>query len=181
MIRKSITICVLSLVGACTHDPPRPQAETRAPAASAAAKVDELARLDSRTPVPLLPMMANHQKQNMREHLEAIQQVVAALATNDLTAVGQAAQRLGFTPEMGQMCEHMGAGAPGFAEQAIAFHKTADRIVDAAREGDRDKVLEELSATLKTCTACHAKWKQQVVDAATWQRLASSAPPPGAP
>lgn len=28
--------------------------------------------MDTRAPVPLLPMMANHQKQNMRAHLQAV-------------------------------------------------------------------------------------------------------------
>jgi hypothetical protein len=76
----------------------------------------------------------------------------------------------------------MGAAAPGFTEQALEFHRTADRIAAAARAGDRTRVLAALAATVQTCTACHATWKQQVVDEATWQRLASSAssPPNGA-
>jgi DNA-binding MarR family transcriptional regulator len=42
--------------------------------------VTALDRMDTRAPVPLLPMMANHQKQNMRDHLVAVQEIVAALA-----------------------------------------------------------------------------------------------------
>ncbi len=37
---------------------------------------------------------------------------------------------------MGAMCTHMGAGAPGFTEQALHFHHTADKIGDAARKHD---------------------------------------------
>ncbi len=136
-----------------------------------------LDRLDTRTALPLLPMMANHQKQNMRDHLAAIQEIVAALAADDLPGVERAAGRVGFSENMGQMCTHMGAGAPGFTEQALGFHHAADRISAAAREADRSRVLSELSATLQTCTSCHATWKQQVVDESTWQRLTSSAPP----
>jgi hypothetical protein len=130
--------------------------------------------LDSRAPVPLLPMMAAHQKQNMRDHLLAVQEIVAALATEDFAAVERAAGRIAYSERMGQMCTHMGAGAPGFTEQALAFHHTADGIVVAAREGDRARVLTALGATLGTCTSCHAAWKQQVVDEATWQRLTSA-------
>jgi hypothetical protein len=65
--------------------------------------------MDSRKPVPLLPMMANHQKQNMREHLVAVQQIVAALAIDDYSAIEQAAGRIGFSEQMGQMCTQMGA------------------------------------------------------------------------
>ncbi len=129
------------------------------------------ASMDKRKPLPLLAMMADHQKQNMRDHLAAVQEIVAAIATDDYAAVEKSAGRIGYSDGMGQMCEHMGAAAPGFTEQALAFHRTADRIAEAARARDRSKVLTELSATLQTCTACHAEWKQDVVDEPTWRRL----------
>jgi hypothetical protein len=138
---------------------------------------EELDRMDGRSPVPLLPAMASHQKQNMRDHLVAIQDVVTALAIGDFGGVEAAAARIGFSQTMGQMCSHMGAGAPGFAEQAIEFHHTADRIGTAARERDGAAVLTALGSTLRACTSCHAVWKQRVVDERTWQRLASSASP----
>jgi cytochrome c553 len=122
-------------------------------------------------------MMANHQKQNMREHLVAVQEITAALASDDFAAVEKAVGRIGFSEQMGQMCTHMGAGAPGFTEQAIAFHHTADRIAEAARSHDRKGVVTAFAATLSTCTACHAAWKQQVVDEPTWTRLTATAAP----
>lgn len=133
--------------------------------------------MDTRTPLPLLPMMANHQKQNMREHLVAVQQIIAALAKDDFSAVERAVGNIGFSEGMGKMCTHMGAGARGFTEQAMAFHHTADRISEAARERDRVRVLSELSATLQTCTGCHAAWKQRVVDDQTWQSMTAAALP----
>lgn len=66
-------------------------------------------------------------------------------------------------------CSQMGQGAPGFSVQALSFHHSADRISVAAREGDGVGVLRELGATLQTCTGCHAGWKQQVVNGASWQ------------
>lgn len=62
------------------------------------------------------------------------------------------------------MCTHMGAGAPGFNEQALLFHHTADKIGDAARARDMKAVLSALSETMSTCTGCHATFKQSVVD-----------------
>jgi uncharacterized damage-inducible protein DinB len=133
--------------------------------------------MDTRKPVPLLPMMANHQKQNMRDHLLAVQEIITALATEDFAAIEKSAGRIGFSEQMGQMCTHMGSGAPGFTEQALAFHHTADRIGEAARKHDKQQVTAELSATLETCTTCHAAWKQQVVDEPTWNRLTATAAP----
>jgi hypothetical protein len=150
---------------------------TTAPESSATTAEKLLDKMDTRIPVPLLPMMAYHQKQNMRDPLLAVQQIVTALATEDYPAIEKAAGRIGFTEQMGQMCTHMGAGAPGFTEQALAFHHTADRITAAAKARDRGRVLTEFAATLQTCTACHASWKQQVVDEPTWRRLTSIAAP----
>lgn len=154
-------VLLLTVLAACAREAPRVP--------------DPMAQLDTRTAVPLLPMMANHQKQNMRDHLLAVQEIVAAAAEDDYAAIERAVGRIGFSEQMGQQCTHMGTGAPGFAEQAVAFHHTADRIAAAARERDRAGVLRHLDATLQACTTCHAQWKQQVVDEATWQKLAASA------
>lgn len=124
---------------------------------------ESLDRLDQRRPVPLSPMMAQHQKENMREHLQAVQEVIAAAAVGDFDASAEAAKRMGFSEAMGRMCEHMGAGAPGFTEQALAFHHTADEIVAAASNRDGPSMLEAVAKTLRACTNCHATFKQQVV------------------
>jgi len=108
-------------------------------------------------------MMANHQKQNMREHLAAVQAIVAAAAAQDFAAIEQASSRIGYSEQMGRMCTHMGAGAPGFTDQALAFHRSADKIGEAARQRDLSGVLAALSTTLSVCTGCHAAFKQQVV------------------
>jgi hypothetical protein len=108
-------------------------------------------------------MMAEHQKENMREHLEAVQEVVAAAAVNDFDKVAVAARRMGFSETMGRRCEQMGAAAPGFTDQALAFHHTADQIALAAMKQDGPAVLAALSKTLRACTSCHAVFKQQPV------------------
>ena len=159
--------------------PPTPtEAKTAPPASSAQASAQQiLDGMDARRPVALLPMMANHQKQNMRAHLVAVQDIVAGLAADDFAAVEKAAGAIGFSEQMGQMCTHMGAAAPGFTPLALEFHHTADTIVAAARKKDSRAVLEALHATLAACTGCHAAYKQRVVDEATWGALAGQAPP----
>lgn len=170
-LERALTMAVVVLVMGC-------QQERRASeAASARAKPpppsaqQALDRIDGRTPVPLLPTMAAHQKQNMRGHLEAVQAMTAALAIGDFAGVKHAAERLGSSQQMTRMCEHLGAHAPGFTQTALSFHETADDIGTAAERQDRDAVLTALTRTLAACTACHSTYKQQVVDEATWAAL----------
>lgn len=184
-------VSVLLLASACQRAP-QPSAPPAAPAApleSSApavtppapsprlAALDALDAMDSRKPVPLIPMMAEHQKQNMRDHLLAVQEIVVALAADDFAGVEKANVRIASSPQMAQMCSHMGMGAPGFSDQALTFHQTADTIAVAAKKKDRKAVLAALGSTLATCTACHAAWKQQVVDDKTWSDASKTAAP----
>jgi len=129
------------------------------------------ATLDARTPLPLTAMMAEHQKRNMRDHLAAVQEIVVALAVDEMATVEKAAHRIGYSDTMAQMCQHMGAATPGFTDMALAFHRTADTIADAAQHGDRKAATAALATTLGACVGCHAVYRQQVVDEPTWQRL----------
>lgn len=151
----AMTLGVL-LAGSCDRAPPVPPPASPTPA-------EQLSAMDPRSPVPLLPMMAHHQKRTMQDHLLAVQQTVDALGRDDFAAARDAAARLGSSPQMLQMCEHMGAGAPGFTSQAKGFHATADTLVQALEVKDRAASLQALSATLQTCVGCHATWKQELV------------------
>ena len=164
---------------ACTPEPTpvvATQEETAAPAcppattATGCGPVQALAALDSRQPVPLQPMMAWHQKQNMMQHLVAIQRITAGIAREDWEEITTASALIGTSPQMQQMCEHMGAGAEGFTERALEFHRRADAIGEAARAHDGAAALQATAHTLEACTACHAAYRQDVVDAATWQQ-----------
>ncbi|MBK8012029.1 MAG: cytochrome c [Deltaproteobacteria bacterium] len=74
------------------------------------------------------------------------------------------------SPQMQQMCQHMGAGAHGFTEMALDFHRRADAIGVAARAHDVAAVLRATSNTLESCTGCHAAFRQDVVSATEWQQ-----------
>jgi hypothetical protein len=118
--------------------------------------------------------MADHQRRSMREHLEAITGIVTALAADDFSAVEREALRLGSSKQMERMCTHMGSGAPEFAEQALAFHRMADRIAETAAARDPKRTLTEVGATLQACTSCHAQWKQRIVNEAEWASVGSA-------
>ncbi len=118
--------------------------------------------------------MALHQKAQMRGHLEAVEQVTAALAAGDWPAVEAAAARMGSSPGMLQTCERMGAGAAGFTEQAADFHRRADTIGAAARAHDAGATLTALGDTLAACTSCHQTWRQEVVTHEAYEAAAQS-------
>ena len=82
---------------------------------------------------------------------------------------------------MGQVCTHMGAGAPGLTERVLNFHRTADKISDAAKRGDSAAVSQALTDTLAACTGCHALFKQEVVDDAAWAAATQTPLPTGPP
>ena len=167
--------------GACSRDRPPPSAGAASAvvATNGPTPAEALDRMDTRTAVPLVPMMANHQKQNMRDHLVAVQEIVASVAMNDFASIEKSARRIGYSEQMGMMCTHMGAGAPGFTDAALKFHHTADSIGDAAKRRDAQGVLTALNATLSTCTSCHATFKQQVVDDSAWASITKDVPASG--
>jgi hypothetical protein len=112
-------------------------------------------------------MMAWHQKQNMQEHLVAIQRITDGLAREDWERIAVASALIESSPQTQQMCEHMGAGAEGFTELALEFHRRADAIGAAARARDPHRVLQATAHTLEACTSCHARYRQEVVDIGT--------------
>lgn len=174
-----LVLTLTACTGAAPPTPATPKAPVSQPSTANAPPLEQLNALDKRTPVPLQPIMAWHQKENMMEHLVAIQRINGALAEEDWEGVAKASALLESSPEMKQMCTHMGAGAPGFTELALEFHRRADAIGVAARAKDGPGVLRATSNTLEACTACHASYKQEIVDAATWEARAGYGPSSG--
>ncbi len=134
----------------------------------------ELHAMDPRVPVPLQPMMAWHQMQNMQEHLVAIERITDGLAREDWIQIAEGAALIESSPEMQKMCQHMGTGASGFTELGLDFHRCADDISVAARAHDGPGVLRATANTLRACTTCHASYRQDVVDFETWQARTGS-------
>jgi hypothetical protein len=150
---------------------PEPAATATAKAAESPAPHHPLSASDARKPLPLLAHMAEHQRANMRDHLAAIYEIASALSVNDFDGVAKSAARIGYSEKMGQMCSHMGAGAPGFTDAALYFHRTADTIGLAAKQRDAGATLKAVSATLQTCVSCHATYRQEIVDEGAWEKI----------
>lgn len=131
---------------------------------------EKAGELDRRTPVPMLPQMSQHQKQNMRAHLEAVQRIIGALAREDWDEVTSASKEIGSSDKMRRMCGRMGAGAPVMAQMGLAFHQQADGITEAAARKDTAGTLAALSSTVQVCNGCHAAFRQDVVDFDTYEK-----------
>jgi len=142
--------------------------------ASEHADHERMPSMDKRTPLPLTEMMANHQKEQMRDHLRVVQEIAASLAVEDYDASARSASRISWSTQQAAMCKHMGAGAPGFADVGEQFHRAADKIMDAARTHDRVGVAAALGSTLTNCTGCHDTYRQEIVDEASFEKLAGS-------
>ena len=85
MTRPALITCAIAALSLAARRkvPSAPVAPPTACAAHAA-----LEQIDTRVAVPLLPMMANHQKQNMRDHLLAVQEIVLAAGRDDFSGGG---------------------------------------------------------------------------------------------
>ncbi len=179
---SEVTAAEVAAAEVASSDAERAPAPVRATSAEADTAAGELAALDGRRPVPLLPMMAWHQKQSMMQHLVVIQQIVAAAAKEDWKGVADVAKGLEASAGERQICEHMGAGAEGFTELALDFHDRASAIRNAAEARDGAGVLEATASTLQACTSCHAAYRQDVVDEQRWQqRTGGHVPMHGSP
>jgi hypothetical protein len=182
-LRLEVLVLVALALVACDDKSPSKSNPEQPPVASSpapdtCAPFAELDALDPRTPVPLQPMMAWHQKQNMQEHLVAIQRITDGLAREDWDEISEAAKLIETSPQMQQMRQHVGAGAEGFTELALEFHRRADAIGEAAGSHDGPAVLRATSNTLQACTGCHAAYRQEIVDATTWEQRTGSAHDP---
>ncbi len=114
---------------------------------------------DKRIPLNLPPMMAQHQKANMREHLKAAADVVHYMGANDFAAASKTAkEKLGLTAQMKQMCDNMPNET--FRTMALDFHKSGDALAEALKTKDTGKSLKALDAMLAKCTACHEMFRQ---------------------
>ncbi|HVV88670.1 MAG TPA: hypothetical protein VHE35_36750 [Kofleriaceae bacterium] len=175
----SAALLAAALAAGCSRDSARDAPRTQPAAPSTSGAADAVAAFDHRTPLPLTAMMASHQKQEMRDHLRAVQEIAAAMAIDDFDAIAKAAARIGWSEQQAAMCKHMGAGAPGFADTGEQFHHVADGIAAAARAHDHAGVAKALDATLQTCVGCHDTYRQQIVDDAALARLTGAAPMEG--
>ncbi len=119
-------------------------------------------KTDDRTELTIpAPMKVTH-KGMMRQHMDTLSEITAALAANDLKKTAEIAKTdLGWSKGREHQCSIFEPveGGSDFTKLSTDMHKKADELADAAKAGNRDKALAELSRLIKKCNACHEKYR----------------------
>jgi hypothetical protein len=116
---------------------------------------------DTRTKVDFPDMMKAHMLGNMRDHLQAISEIQAALATGKLDKAGEIAEaRIGMSSLIAHDAAHMAPFMPkGMQDIGTEMHHAASRFAITASEGDLPKALDALSKVTEQCVACHMNYR----------------------
>ncbi|MGB9094054.1 MAG: hypothetical protein WCB93_08055 [Gallionella sp.] len=116
---------------------------------------------DTRIRVELPAMMKTHMLHSMRDHLQAVHDIQAALAKGKLDQAGEIAEtRLGMSSLDSHGAAHMAPFMPK-RMQAIGteMHHAASRFAMTASEGDLSRSLAALSRVTEQCVACHMTYR----------------------
>ena len=119
-------------------------------------------KTDTRTELKMPEPMKVMHNGMMRQHLDALSEITASLAANELEKAARIAKEtLGWSDAQEKMCTLFGdmAGDEDFLTLGKAMHTKADDLADDARAGNRDKALADLSQLIKKCNACHEKFR----------------------
>jgi len=132
---------------------------------------------DARRLLDFPPPMRAHMLANMRGHLEAVSEIVAALAQSDGARAGEiAAARLGMdspgaagcNPKSPHATEGMGAMMaqhmpPDMRALGLSMHEAASAFATEATKlkkgGDPQPALAALAHVTEACAACHSAFR----------------------
>lgn len=122
---------------------------------------NEAATSDTRVTVNLKPAAREGLKLTMREHLLALQEIVAALAHEDYKVAGAVAHRdLGFPKHHQAMRREQGAVFPKkYHELAMAHHQAAEGLADTISTKNMNLILEKLDRVMEVCVECHRAYR----------------------
>lgn len=119
------------------------------------------AQPDNRQLVELPPMMQRHMLTNMRDHLAALDEILAALAANQPDKAAELAERrLGMSSLASHGAEHMAPYMPQqMREMGTGMHRAASRFALTAQEGDLLNAYAALRNVTASCVACHEAYR----------------------
>lgn len=116
--------------------------------------------IDKREMLVLTPMQREHVLGEMRALLSGVQNILGALAEDDMKAVADIARPLGRSMA-GKAEDHLKGVLPEhFMQLGMAAHDDFDTIAALAESGaDSKAVLGALSRSMNKCQACHANYQ----------------------
>jgi hypothetical protein len=142
----------LAVVGEAQHEHGHPMIKEGAPNGS---------RQDERVALDLSEQASAGMKLTMREHLEAIRDIVAALGQQDFEQAAKVAhEELGFLKHHQAMQRESGATfPPKYHELAMAHHQAAEDLAKVILSKDYRTILPQLERTIGACVSCHRVYK----------------------
>jgi hypothetical protein len=116
---------------------------------------------DTRTKVDMPDMMKTHMLGDMRDHLQAINEIQAALAKGEFDKAADIAEaRIGMSSLIAHDASHMAPFMPkGMQDIGTEMHHAASRFAMTAMEGDLPRSLDALSKVTEQCVACHMSYR----------------------
>ncbi|MFN2350116.1 MAG: hypothetical protein ABR558_11190 [Thioalkalivibrio sp.] len=123
--------------------------------------IPALSQADDREMVEMPPMMQEHMLANMRDHLEAIDEILDALNQEDFDTAAKVAEfRLGMSSLESHGASHMAQVMPAaMREMGTGMHRAASQFARTAQEGDQLRAFRSLRAVTQSCVACHAAYR----------------------
>ena len=116
---------------------------------------------DTRTELKIPEPMKVMHKGIMRSHLDAVSDITAALAANEMEKAAKIAKgSLGWNESQEKVSSVFGETvSKNFPGLRKSMNKKADELAEAARAGNRDKAFADLSRLIKNCNACHERYR----------------------
>jgi hypothetical protein len=123
---------------------------------------DFVAAPDPPLSLDLEPAAQEILKQTMREHLQALHDIVAALAQQNYEKASAVAhEELGFPKHHQIMQQERGMAFPKkYQELAIAHHQAAEDLAEAIQTKEMTRILQKLDETIGACLECHRAYKR---------------------
>jgi hypothetical protein len=120
-----------------------------------------LAQADNREMVDMPAMMQEHMLANMRDHLAAVDEILAALNAEDFATAARVAEfRLGMSSLESHGAAHMAQVMPvPMREMGTEMHRAASRLARTAEEGDALRAFRALRSVTQSCVTCHAAYR----------------------
>jgi len=116
---------------------------------------------DARTKVDMPDMMKTHMLGDMRDHLQALNEIQAALAKGEFDKAADIAEaRIGMSSLIAHDASHMAPFMPKRMQDiGTEMHHAASRFAMTAMEGDLSRSLDALSKVTGQCVACHMSYR----------------------